>query len=160
MNRADFDKLVADTMATTGELLIKKGAEYAGDADRLANFKRNAAKNGQTILETWQTYWGKHVDSVNSYMARVKAEAVRLALDARVCGAFRQGMNSEQLSREVWTDPESFRQVVNAYLPNAMKIVDSTLSEPIEGRFDDNINYSILAKAILSELRQQDQGDS
>lgn len=158
MNRADFDKLVADTMATTGELLIKKGAEYAGDADRLANFKRNAEKNGQTVLETWQTYWGKHVDSINSYMARVKVEAVKLAIRERVLIAHKLGSTGLQLAVDEVCAAESFPADVNKNLPLAMLNVDHALSEPIEGRFDDNINYSILCKAILHELRQGPQG--
>lgn len=163
MNRSDFDALVQNTVAATADILVKKGAEYAGDADRLINFKRNAAKNGQTVLETWQTYWGKHVDSINSYMARVKDEAVYLALQVTVeeytallerlplPGA--RSISDMAKMREA-ISPETFRDRVNAALPDAILKVEATLSEPIEGRFHDNMNYSYLAIAILRELRE------
>ena len=43
MKHADFTTLVHDTHSRTIELLIVKGGEYAGDDDRLSNFKRGAA---------------------------------------------------------------------------------------------------------------------
>lgn len=159
MNSADFDKIVKNTMGRTSELLIKKGAEYAGDEDRLANFKRNAAKNGQTVLETWQTYWGKHIDSINSFMARVKDEAVRLAL-VECLGSFEGALSApEQLPTEEaltrYSNPTIFRKRVEKHLPAAIRNVEAKLSEAIEGRFDDNINYSLLCLGILTELRDQ-----
>lgn len=165
MNRADFDQLVADTVKATADLLIAKGAEYAGDADRLANFKRNALKNGQTVLETWQTYWGKHIDGINTYMARVKDEAVYLSILDLVTDygndrADGKEPHPSQLSSEGWRlmrerlSPEKFQKAVNARIPEAMSIVEGKLSEPIEGRFHDNINYSFLVLGLIKELRE------
>ena len=157
MNRADFDEHVDAMVKRTADLLIRKGAEYAGDGDRLANFKRNADKNGQTVLESWQTYWGKHVDSINSYMLRVKQRSVHYALKSVVAQALKQRANN--LNGEVhWDDlcdPENFRKDVNAMLPVVIKEIDKELSESIDGRFDDNVNYSFLATAILKELREE-----
>ena len=162
MDRATFDALVEDTVEKTANLLIAKGAEYAGDVDRLANFKRNAAKNQQTVLETWQTYWGKHIDSINTYMARVKNHAVELALfelfeihqdlisRLPMPGAL---SISDHEKLAVLADPVAFAKLVDHKLPTAMKEIDSTLSEPIEGRFHDNINYSFLCLALLKEVR-------
>lgn len=149
MNRENFDKLVEETMKATAALLIAKGAEYAGDADRLINFKRNAIKNGQTVLETWQTYWGKHIDSINSYMARVKADAVNRALYAEVQLAGELSKKGEMYI----PDEVRFKARINESVPAAMKAVDAALSEPIEGRFHDNINYSVLCLALIKELR-------
>lgn len=150
MNRTRFDELVAETVKQTADLLISKGAEYANDADRLANFKRNAEKNGQTVLEVWATYWGKHVDAINTYMGRVKADAINRALYAEM-----------ELAREdsakglIYIPSEArFRGRIDYALPYAMRAVDATLSEPIEGRFHDNINYSLLAIALLAEIKE------
>jgi hypothetical protein len=163
MNREDFDKLVEDTVKATADLLIAKGDEYAGDADRLANFKRNAIKNGQTVLETWQTYWGKHIDSINTYMARVKDKAVFISLQftaedyatllERLPTPGAQSISDKEKKVAV-LDPAKFKKRINENLPVAMRLVDSELSEPIEGRFHDNINYSYLCIALLKELRE------
>lgn len=151
MNRQEFDKLVEETMAATAKLLIAKGAEYAGDADRLLNFKRNAIKNHQTVLETWQTYWGKHIDSINTYMARVKARAIEIALKDEVARAAALNANGEEYQPRA----DRFEYHVNLVLSYAMKEIDAELSEPVEGRFHDNINYSILCIALLKEIREQ-----
>ena len=152
MNRENFDKLVEETMAATAKLLIAKGAEYAGDADRLINFKRNAIKNGQTVLEVWATYWGKHVDSINTYMARVKEEAIRQALHTVAYRATQ--FAAEKHPWDHLCDPGQFKKDVDALLPKAMATIDAQLSEPIEGRFHDNINYSVLCLALIKELRE------
>lgn len=153
MNRSDFDALVDETVKRTAGLLIAKGAEYAGDGDRLINFKRNAAKNGQTVLECWQVYWGKHIDSINSYMLRIKDRAVELALQEVVEEASSDRAQMDPAIRKAAISPERFRERINKAVPHAMREIELTLSEPIEGRFDDNINYSFLCQAILKELR-------
>lgn len=161
MKRADFDAIVEATVAKTASLLVQKGAEYAGDADRLINFKRTAARNGVTVLDAWQTYWGKHVDSINTYMARVKDEAVRqaiLEIIASVGVAHGGGkITAGEASKEfaALADPERFRKAVNRLIPTAMRTIEEQLSEPIEGRFHDNINYSFLCIALLEELRKE-----
>jgi hypothetical protein len=157
MDQATLNKIVADHVAKTADLLVKKNAEYAGSADCLANFKRNATKNSQTVLDTWAVYWGKHIDSINTYITRVKDTAVRMAL-ADVVRRAQAGKPTVESDKAAWaavTDPASFRAAVDRYLPEAVVMVDAKLSEPIEGRFDDNINYSFLCMAILQELREQ-----
>lgn len=104
MNQEEFTQLVDETIKSTGALLISKGAEYAGSADRLANFKRGAALTGATPLQVAFVYASKHYDSLANF---VRNEAA---------GKDRQ-----------------------------------KLSEPIEGRLDDLINYCILMKAIIKE---------
>lgn len=169
MNRADFDALVTETVKVTSELLIAKGAEYADDTERLANFKRSAEKNGQTVLEAWQTYWGKHVDSINSYMARVKDKATYLALQEVVLDfekthamlplPQRSSISDKAKMMKAVIDPQRFRNRLNTFLPDAMREVDRELSEGIEGRFHDNINYSFLGLAIIKEVRESTGGE-
>lgn len=155
MDRATFDAITQATIERTARILIAKGTEYAGDGDRLANFKRNAEKNGQTIFECWQIYWSKHIDSINSYMVRVKNRAVELALEQVIEDDQAARKENNGNMRKEAINPERFRKRVNGNLLQAMQEVELTLSEPIEGRFDDNINYSILCQAILKELRDE-----
>lgn len=105
MNQQEFQTVVDSTIVSTANLLVSKGEEYAGSADRLANFKRGANLTGTTPLQTALIYASKHYDSVCTY---IKKDAL---------GEIQK------------------------------------LSEPIEGRFDDLINYCILMKAIVIESR-------
>lgn len=53
-----------------------KGPEYAGsgssyqedDADVLANFKRNAERTGADVMTVWAIYFGKHLDSIETFI--------------------------------------------------------------------------------------------
>lgn len=103
MNIQDFNAVVDSTIKSTASLLIPKGEEYAGSADRLANFKRGSKLTGVTPLQVALVYASKHYDSIATYIRK---------------------------------DASGEAQV---------------LSEPIEGRFDDMINYMILMKAIVKE---------
>ncbi len=106
MNQEDFTNQVNDIMAHCHELLVVKGGEYAGTADRLANFKRGAALTGCTPLQCLFVYMSKHYDAVATY---IRDEAT---------GTLRPR------------------------------------SEPIDGRFNDLINYCILAQALIEEQRR------
>lgn len=103
MNQQDFKKLVDQTVQDTAAILISKGEEYAGSADRLANFKRGATLTGVTSLQCCFIYMSKHYDSLSTYVKK---------------------------------DAQGFKQI---------------LSEPIEGRLDDLINYCMLMKALINE---------
>lgn len=103
MNQSDFKQVVGETLVRTADLLVSKGEEYAGSADRLANFKRGAQLTGCTPLQVLFVYMSKHYDALATY---VRKEA--------------SGEGQQ-------------------------------LSEPIEGRLDDLINYCLLAQAIIAE---------
>jgi len=64
MTQNDFNKFTADFFLDQGELLLNKGQDYAGDGDRLANFKRLAKGLGLTPLQIWAVYFTKHVDAL------------------------------------------------------------------------------------------------
>lgn len=51
-------------------IIMTKGREYAGEHDSLDNFKRNAERLGLTKYQIWGVYFNKHIDSVNSAIAR------------------------------------------------------------------------------------------
>lgn len=109
MNQKEFDILVQKTIASTADLLVSKGREYAGTEDRLSNFKRGANLTGATPLQVAFIYASKHYDSIATYVRETAAD--------------------------------------RGLVPN--------LSEPIEGRFDDLINYMILMKAIVVEQQKE-----
>lgn len=103
MNQQEFSALVEQTVRDTSALLIAKGQEYAGSADRLANFKRGANLTGTTAMQCCFIYMSKHYDSLSTFIKK---------------------------------DAAGF---------------DQHLSEPIEGRIDDLINYCFLMKALIKE---------
>lgn len=44
----------------------KKGKDYAGNEDVLANFKRNAERLGLTKYQVWLVYFMKHIDAISN----------------------------------------------------------------------------------------------
>jgi hypothetical protein len=60
--------LVEKTFATMRELAKKKGGEYSGDDDRLANFRRNAETLGVPMETIWAVYAAKHWDALMQYI--------------------------------------------------------------------------------------------
>lgn len=68
MNQQEFNVVVEETMRDTLQLLLVKGGEYAGSADRLANFKRGANLVGINPLSILFVYLSKHYDAVATYV--------------------------------------------------------------------------------------------
>jgi hypothetical protein len=68
MQHRVYDELVKDTFDKIVELGVKKGGEYAGDDDRLANFRRNGEKLGLPMEVIWAVYCNKHIDAVMQYI--------------------------------------------------------------------------------------------
>lgn len=71
-----------------------KGPEYAGsgaqyldeNSDVLANFKRNAGRTGADVLTVWAVYFGKHLDSIETFIrewAAAETDEERQALVSR-----------------------------------------------------------------------------
>ena len=108
MNQKDFEELCQQIQRDTTDILILKGREYAGSADRLANFKRNAALSGIDALTVLHVYMAKHWDSFSTYVRDMQARQPR------------------------------------------------ELSEPIEGRLHDLINYAVLAIALIQDKPNED----
>lgn len=107
MNGKDFsEKIVKPTIEELKRLMLVKGGEYAGDGDRLANFKRNAERLALKPEQVWAVYFGKHLDAIFQHIHDLQTGKRR------------------------------------------------PVSEPLEGRIDDAINYLILFKGLLWESRQ------
>lgn len=70
MTRDEFDELLSATFSNLTALSDSKGAEYAHDADQLANFKRLAQRLGMTSEAVLMVYLTKHLDSIESYVRR------------------------------------------------------------------------------------------
>lgn len=63
-----YAKLVQETVRQIEELSRLKGGEYAGDVDRLSNFRRNASNLGLNLEDVWAVYAGKHWDAIQQYV--------------------------------------------------------------------------------------------
>lgn len=78
MDRNQFNKLITQTFTQIQDLSDKKGAEYSGDTDALANFKRNAYQIGLDPLQVWHIYASKHYDSICTYIKEINSKEQRV----------------------------------------------------------------------------------
>lgn len=85
MNIQDFNAIVDATVKRTADLLISKGEEYAGSADRLANFKRGAGLTGSTPMQVLLVYMSKHYDSIATFI-RKDAQGLEQQLSEPISG--------------------------------------------------------------------------
>lgn len=76
-----WETLLTEALAKIQSLSKLKGGEYAGDQDRLANFRRNAAALGVDMELVWAVYAGKHWDSIQQYIKDLRAETTRTRLE-------------------------------------------------------------------------------
>lgn len=63
-----WDFLLDNTVNQLKLLSSTKGSEYAGDNDRLANFRRNGRALGLPMETVWAVYAGKHWDAIQQYV--------------------------------------------------------------------------------------------
>lgn len=87
MNQQEFSALVEQTVRDTSAILIAKGQEYAGSADRLANFKRGSNLTGATALQVAFVYASKHYDSIATFV-RNDAAGNKQLLSEPIAGRF------------------------------------------------------------------------
>jgi len=67
-SQEEWAKLLQESIATIESLSTLKGGEYAGDKDRLANFRSAADKFGVPMELIWAIYAGKHWDAIMQYI--------------------------------------------------------------------------------------------
>lgn len=65
---ARWADLLDQTVTSIRLLAEAKGGEYAGDTDRLANFRRNASVLGLLPEQVWAVYAGKHWDAIQQWI--------------------------------------------------------------------------------------------
>ncbi len=67
-SRIKWENLLSETIREIQLLSKHKGGEYAGDTDRLANFRRNGRALGLPMATIWAVYAAKHWDAVMQYI--------------------------------------------------------------------------------------------
>lgn len=67
MRREDFLESADRHYAAIVEINKKKGHDYAGDEDALANFKKEATDLGLTPAQVWSVYANKHWSAVKTF---------------------------------------------------------------------------------------------
>lgn len=72
-----FKLLVDETFREINKLSELKGGEYAGDEDRLANFRRNGQRLGLRMEAVWGVYAGKHWDAISQYIMDINTGRTR-----------------------------------------------------------------------------------
>lgn len=77
-----FNTLIENTVAEIRKLSELKGGEYAGDSDRLANFRRNGAALGLPMESIWAVYYNKHHDAVMQYVKDIGIHTTRPRLES------------------------------------------------------------------------------
>jgi len=73
MNNVEFNTIVDRFFAFQQKMEATKGKEYAGDTDRLANFKEEAADIGVMPETVCHIFLNKHLRSIRSYVKTVQA---------------------------------------------------------------------------------------
>lgn len=76
-----YAKLIEETLFKVIELGKLKGGEYAGDDDRLANFRRNGTALGLPMETVWAVYYNKHHDAVMQYIKDLQHGKERVRLE-------------------------------------------------------------------------------
>ncbi len=79
---AEYDALVDDTIKKIKELGVLKGGEYAGDDDRLANFRRNGVDQDLPMETIWRVYAAKHWDAIGQYIKDIRNNVARKRMES------------------------------------------------------------------------------
>jgi hypothetical protein len=78
-------------------IMDKKGAEYSGQEDKFANFKREAKKLGVSPFLIWQVYECKHGDAIDSFVKRLiageKVTRIEESLSEPIAGRIQDRIN-------------------------------------------------------------------
>lgn len=69
----EYQGVVQETIDEVYRLGKLKGGEYAGDEDRLANFRRNGQTLRLPMEVIWAVYYGKHHDAVMQWINDIVA---------------------------------------------------------------------------------------
>lgn len=77
-NFEEYNRIVDETWNNIQRLSHLKGGEYAGDQDRLANFRRNANALGIGMETVWAVYAAKHWDAIMQYVKDVATRTNRV----------------------------------------------------------------------------------
>lgn len=76
MNGSEFKLVLTQTAEHLWTLTDSKGAEYAHDADQLANFKRLGAQLHLEPTTVLMVYMQKHLDAIAAYVSAVQNDSI------------------------------------------------------------------------------------
>lgn len=68
-----WERVLNSTVQQIQHLAKVKGGEYAGDDDRLANFRRNARALALPMETVWGVYAAKHWDALTQYISDIQS---------------------------------------------------------------------------------------
>ncbi len=80
-SQEQYARILDETITNIKELSALKGGEYAGDHDRLANFRRNGSDLELPMEVIWRVYAAKHWDAVGQYIKDLHQDKVRERLE-------------------------------------------------------------------------------
>lgn len=133
-----YAELVNRTIDEIKRLSEQKGGEYAGDNDRLANFRRNGEALGLPMETVWAVYAGKHWDAVQQYVKdlntgkdRPRAEPISGRLDDLIvyCLLMKAMMEERQAGIEKFPDGGSY-----VHLPTENLLANKYSLDPLLDR--------------------------
>lgn len=81
-DRDRYDELVSKTVDMIIKLGKQKGGEYAGDTDRLADFRRNGKALELPMETIWRVYAGKHWDAITQYIVDTQQGKTRPRMES------------------------------------------------------------------------------
>lgn len=70
-------EIIEHTINHVRELFAAKNAEYAGGADILGNFRRQAGSLHVPMSTVWMILAGKHIDAIQEYVKDCKGDVLR-----------------------------------------------------------------------------------
>lgn len=76
-----YDQLLAQTIEKIKQLGRLKGGEYAGDDDRLANFRHGGERIKIPMETTWWVYANKHWDAITQFVQDIQTGKKRERLE-------------------------------------------------------------------------------
>lgn len=77
-----YNELIQSTVAKITQLSKLKGGEYAGDDDRLANFRRGGERLSIPMETTWWVYANKHWDAITQFIQDIQTGKKRQRLES------------------------------------------------------------------------------
>ena len=76
-----YNQIIESTVLEIRKLGDLKGGEYAGDKDRLANFRRNGNALGLRMETVWAVYAAKHWDALMQFIQDAEKGKDRVRLE-------------------------------------------------------------------------------
>jgi len=153
MNQQEFEALCKRIQSDTVDILVSKGAEYAGSEDRLANFKRGAANTGVEPLTVLHVYMAKHWDSVSSYV-RAKQRGEEPKLSEPIVGRFHDLINYAVLAIALIEEAgQAKAPITHKPLALELRFADGLDVIEVSGSQAENLYHGLLHYSTVGAVR-------